>query len=97
MSERDDPLPGLPDDRAWSRQVHRDALERKGADSKCEACGHSDWIVSQNVFLLQALQPGGSLVPGEGVEVAAVFCNHCGLIRLHASTILVSDREYPAV
>ena len=32
---------------SWSRQVHREALERKGADSKCEACGHSKWVVSR--------------------------------------------------
>ena len=88
---------GLPDDRAWSRDMYRDEIERKGADSKCEACGHDQWIVSQNMFLLQALQPGGGLVPGQGVEVVAVFCNHCGLIRLHASTVLMSERSYPEV
>jgi hypothetical protein len=97
MSDENEQLPGLPDDRAWSRDIHRDALMRKGADSKCEACGHGEWIVSQNMFLLQALQPTGQVVPGEGVEVAAVFCNHCGLIRMHASTVLVGDREYPSV
>jgi hypothetical protein len=96
MGDADEPLPGLPDDRTFSREMHRDAIERKGADSKCEACGHYEWVVSQNMFLLQAMQPQGAIVPGEGVEVAAVFCNHCGLIRLHASTILVGDRDYPA-
>jgi hypothetical protein len=85
----------LPDDRAWSREFHRDAIARKNADSKCEACGHDQWIVSQNTFLLQALQPTGGLVPGQGVEVIAVFCNHCGLIRLHASSVLVSEKDYP--
>jgi hypothetical protein len=49
------------------------------------------------VFLLQALQAGGALVPGQGVEVVAVFCNHCGLIRLHASSVLMSERGYPDV
>jgi hypothetical protein len=88
---------GLPDDRAWSRDMYRDEIARKNADSKCEACDHYEWIVSQNMFLLQALQPSGSLVPGEGVEVVAVFCNHCGLIRLHASSVLMSERSYPDV
>ena len=88
---------GLPDDRAMSRDMYRDELARKNADSKCEACGHDQWIVSQNMFLLQALQPGGGLVPGQGVEVVAVFCNHCGLIRLHASSVLMSERTYPDV
>lgn len=87
----------LPDDRALSRDMYRDELARKGADNKCEACGHDSWIVSQNMFLLQALQPTGSLVPGEGVEVVAVFCNHCGLIRLHASGVLMKERNYPEV
>jgi hypothetical protein len=87
----------LPDDRAMSRDMYRDELERKGADNKCEACGHDKWIVSQNMFLLQALQPTGSLVPGQGVEVVAVFCNHCGLIRMHASGVLMKERNYPDV
>jgi hypothetical protein len=87
----------LPDDRALSREMYRDELARKNADNKCEACGHDQWIVSQNMFLLQALQPTGSLVPGEGVEVVAVFCNHCGYIRLHASGVLMKERNYPDV
>ena len=97
MSEPNDPPPDLPDDRAWSREFHRDAIAQKGADNKCEACNHDEWVVSQNQFLLQALQPTGAIVPGEGVEVAVAFCNHCGLIRMHATTILVSDRDYPEV
>jgi hypothetical protein len=88
---------GLPDDRGLSRDMYRDELARKSADNKCEACGHDQWVVSQNMFLLQALQPTGSLVPGEGVEVVAVFCNHCGFIRLHASAVLMRDRDYPEV
>ena len=88
---------GLPDDRAMSRDMYQDELARKSADNKCEACGHDKWIVSQNMFLLQALQPGGAVVPGEGVEVVAVFCNHCGLIRLHASSVLMSEKNYPDV
>jgi len=48
-------------------------------------------VISQNMMLLQTLQPGGAILPGHGVEVVPVFCNHCGLIRLHATTILVGD------
>jgi hypothetical protein len=88
---------GLPDDRGLSRDMYRDELARKSADSKCEACDHYEWVVSQNMFLLQALQPDGALVPGQGVEVVAVFCNHCGLIRLHASSVLMRDHDYPDV
>jgi len=30
-------------------------------------------------------------------HVAAVFCNHCGLIRLHATGVLMKERNYPEV
>lgn len=84
-------LPGLPDDSAFSREVFQHALDRKGAVHKCEACGNDKWVVSQSLMLLQALLPDGAVQPGHGVEVVPVFCNHCGLIRLHATTILVVD------
>ena len=84
-------FPGLPDDRALSREMFQHALDRKGAVHKCEACGKDQWVVSQNMMLLQALSPDGAVVPGQGVEAVAVFCNHCGLIRLHAVTVLVQD------
>ena len=84
-------FPGLPDDRAFSREVFQHALDRKGAVHKCEACGKDKWVISQSLMLLQTLQPDGGVVPGQGVEVIPVFCNNCGLIRLHASTILLGD------
>jgi hypothetical protein len=84
-------LPGLPDDGAFSREVFQHALNRKGAVQKCEACGKDKWVVSQSLMLLQALLPDGAIQPGHGVEVVPVFCNHCGLIRLHAVTVLVQD------
>ena len=89
----DDPrhFPGLPDDGAFSREVFQHALDRKGAVHKCDACGKDKWVVSQNLMLLQALQPDGGVLPGHGVEVVPVFCNHCGLIRLHAATVLMQD------
>jgi hypothetical protein len=84
-------FPGLPDDGAFSREVFQHALDRKGAVNKCEACGQDKWVVSQSLMLLQALDPAGAVIPGHGVEVVPVFCNHCGMIRLHAVTILASD------
>ena len=84
-------LPGLPDDRAFSREVFQHALDRKGAVHKCEACGKDKWVVSQSLMLLQALLPDGAIQAGHGVEVVPVFCNHCGLIRLHAVTVLAQD------
>jgi hypothetical protein len=91
MSDEASAFPGLPDDGAFSREVFQHALDRKGAVHKCEACGKDKWVISQNMMLLQTLQPGGAILPGHGVEVVPVFCNHCGLIRLHATTILVGD------
>jgi hypothetical protein len=91
MTDEAPGLPGLPDDKAFSREVFQHALDRKGAVHKCEACGKDEWVISQNLMLLQTLQPGGGLMPGTGVEVVPVFCNNCGLIRLHATTILVGD------
>ncbi len=91
MSDETPAFPGLPDDRAFSREVFQHALDRKGAVHKCEACGKDKWVISQNMMLLQTLQPDGGILPGHGVEVVPVFCNHCGLIRLHATTILAGD------
>jgi hypothetical protein len=91
MSDEASAFPGLPDDRSFSREVFQHALDRKGAVHKCEACGKDKWVISQNMMLLQTLQPGGGILPGQGVEVVPVFCNNCGLIRLHATTILVGD------
>jgi hypothetical protein len=91
MSDEPSPVPELPDDRAMSREMYQHALDRKGAVRKCDACGKDRWVVSQTLMLLQTLARDGTVVPGEGVEVVPVFCNHCGMIRLHASTILVAD------
>jgi hypothetical protein len=91
MTDEAPRFPGLPDDRAFSRDLFQHALDRKGAVHKCEACGKDKWVISQSLMLLQALEPDGAITPGQGVEVVPVFCNNCGLIRLHATTILVGD------
>jgi hypothetical protein len=71
--------------------MHRSALARKGADGACEACGADAWGLSDRLLLMQALEPTGGLVPGQGVEVVSVFCKNCGLMRLHAATLLLRD------
>jgi hypothetical protein len=91
MTDEASPFPGLPDDRALSRDMFQHALDRKGAVHKCEACGKDKWVISSSMMLLQALQPDGGVTPGQGVEVVPVFCNNCGLIRLHATTVLLRD------
>ena len=91
MSDLPDPLSQLPDDREWSRDVHRDALMRKHADAPCEACGGTRWGVAPEVALVSALDPAGRYVPGRGVDAVAVYCKRCGLLRLHAASVLLSD------
>ena len=83
--------PPLPDDREWSREVHADALRRKRATGPCEACGSDAWSAEPTVFLLHALTPSGTFAPGSGVELIAVHCRHCGLVRLHAGSRLLSQ------
>ncbi len=64
MSDEASAFPGLPDDRAFSREVFQHALDRKGAVHKCEACGKDKWVISQCMMLLQALQPDGGVAAG---------------------------------
>jgi hypothetical protein len=87
----DDSLAGLPDDRAWSRAVYEEAIQRKHADRSCEACGERTWGVGEELVLLPALDMAGRYVPGRGVEVIVRYCRHCGLLRLHAAGQLLSD------
>jgi hypothetical protein len=91
VSDFDEPRIGLPEDAAWSRDVHEEALARKGATDVCEACGSSAWGVGERLLLVQALDPGGRFIPGRGVEVVPVFCRHCGLLHLHVVSVLLRD------
>jgi hypothetical protein len=91
MSDVPDPLAGLPDDREWSLEIHRAALARKQADGPCEACGGTRWGVARDIVLVSALDPAGRYVPGRGLEAVPVFCKQCGLLRLHAASVLLSD------
>jgi hypothetical protein len=89
VSDADSPLRGLPDDRAWSHDVYGGAVRDKHADGACIACGNASWEVGEDVFLIPALDPAGRLVNGRGVEVVAVYCRRCGLLRLHATGLLL--------
>jgi len=86
-----DPLTGLPDDRAWSREVYEDAIRRKHADKPCEACGGRSWGVGEELALLPALDSTRRYVPGRGVELIVLFCRQCGLLRMHAADRLLGD------
>jgi hypothetical protein len=87
----DESGPELPDDRDWSREVHRSALLRHGANGPCEACGNISWGVGERMLLLHALEPSGTVVPGRGVEVVPVFCTECGLLHLHVASMLLRE------
>jgi hypothetical protein len=91
MSESQRPLIGGREESAWSRDVHLDALARKGATGPCEACGRSGWGVSGRLLLVESLDASGRFVPGTGVEVVAAFCRHCGLLHMHAANMLLRD------
>jgi hypothetical protein len=89
MGETVDPFGGLPDDRSWSEDMHRAALDRHDALRPCAACGTCDWGIGAQLLLLPALDAQGRWAAGRGVDVVPVFCRNCGLLRLHASTLLL--------
>jgi hypothetical protein len=89
MGDTPDPLAGLPDDRGWTAEVHREALERKRAQGPCEACGADRWGVADETMLVSALDAAGRFVSGRGIDAVAVFCRRCGLLRLHATSVLL--------
>ena len=91
MSDFHEPDVGLPEDAAWSRDVHHAALARKGANGACEACGSHTWGVGDRLLLVQALDATGRFSPGSGVEAVPVFCRHCGLLHLHVVNVLLRD------
>ena len=95
MGDSDDPLRGLPDDRAWSHEVYGVAVRSKHADGACTACGSASWEVGEDLFLMPALDRAGRLVNGRGVEVVLVYCRQCGLLRLHAAGLLLKGLEPP--
>jgi hypothetical protein len=73
------------------------ALEGVGADPKlgCPACGGMEWAVGNRTVLLSTVEPSGKLSgprdrPG-GFEVAPVWCERCGFLRLHVLQALMRD------
>jgi hypothetical protein len=91
MESASDPLAGLGEDRDWTTEVSRAALQRKRAAGPCEACGVTDWRVAPDVVVVSALDPVGRFVSGRGFDAVAVYCRHCGLLRLHAASVLFRD------
>jgi hypothetical protein len=86
-----DPLAALAQDRAWTTEVVRDALARKDARRDCEACGGAFWGIASDVAVVGTLDPAGHYIAGRGVDAVMVFCRRCGLLRLHAASVLFRD------
>jgi hypothetical protein len=91
MHDEPDPVAALGGDRAWTTGFSQDALSRKGAQGRCEACGRTLWGVGPEVAVVGTLDVTGHYVPGRGVDAVIVFCRHCGLLRLHAASVLFKD------
>jgi hypothetical protein len=70
-----------------------DALERKRAKDRCHACGEKQWIALETTSILNAMDENQVVHPGVGVEVAAVICSRCGLVRLHSTHHLFAGLE----
>ena len=91
MSGEFDPLESLAQDRASTTEICRDALARKGAQRSCEACGGASWGIASDVAVVGTLDASGHYVAGRGVDAVMVFCRRCGLLRLHAASVLFRD------
>jgi hypothetical protein len=91
MSGEFDPLAALAQDRTWAFEVCSDALARKGAERRCEACGGDRWGIAPEVAVVGTLDASGHYVSGRGVDAVMVFCRRCGLLRLHAASVLFRD------
>jgi ribosomal protein L40E len=91
MKGKIDPLAALAQDRAWTIEICREALARKGAERSCEACGGANWGIASDVAVVGTLDPSGHYVAGRGVDAVMVFCRRCGLLRLHAASVLFRD------
>ena len=78
-------------------QTVADAFERKGADPRnvaCPACGNVGWVTGNQTIHLTVLVGGhllGTAEKPEGFEVAPVWCDRCGFLRLHVLQVLVAD------
>ena len=53
---------------------------------ECSACGRANWLWGLEPTHIREL--GGE----RGHDCLALICAHCGLVRLHASSVLLSDR-----
>jgi hypothetical protein len=61
------------------------ALNSRGTRAACEVCGQNNWAaVDQPVAINITDLSGNVLIPAPQIPAAALICNNCGNVRLHA-------------
>jgi hypothetical protein len=62
----------------------------KGPRVRCPVCEANAWggAGEHGGLHLQAIDADGQITPGIGLECAAMVCNQCGYVRLHATQVL---------
>ncbi len=56
-------------------------LIEKKANPVCLSCGQNNWTILPQAALVTQWAPS---IPAPGIPVAAMICNNCGNLRLHA-------------
>lgn len=67
--------------------------KEKGISGRCEACGHTDWGISEeleNLSFVKLIEEENLVESMSPVPVLVMTCNHCGNMRIHAKKILWS-------
>ena len=67
------------------RGEHHDPTTGEPDRGECAACGHSNWLWGLEAISIKE-QPGD-----RSHDCLALICSHCGLVRLHAQAVLLSD------
>jgi hypothetical protein len=63
-------------------------LTDRGASQECPACGESLQVIGDGAYVLLANPPGARV---KGLDLAALVCENCGCVRLHATRALEAD------
>jgi hypothetical protein len=73
----------------------QDVLYKLNSNPTCPFCGHEDWVLSDEMSLVQSMtdEPDPGIALGRGIPAVAVACTNCGYVRLHWVTAL--ERHFP--
>lgn len=69
------------------RQQIANALQERGANRACEACGNGEFAVADEIAQLR-IAPMPNMIGGPTIPAAAVVCRRCGNVRFHALGLL---------